>query len=403
MSQQKDAYTEQVLTIASKVERFVRDVVVPFEKDSRIGPHGPSDDLVHEMRELARVAGVLTPHILPDGTHLSQQETALVLRKSGLSPLGPTAVNTAAPDEGNMYLLGKIANPDQKARFLAPLVSGHQRSAFFMTEPATDGGAGSDPSMIQTVAVPDGKHWVITGRKAFITGAVGAKVGILMARTSEQNGKPAATMFLVDLPNPAIIVERVLDTIDSSMPGGHAVLRIDELRVHERDVLGELHHAFEFAQLRLSPARLSHCMRWLGAATRANAIATDYACRRQAFGKPLIDHEGVGFMVADNIIDLQQAELMIDWCAGVLDTGNLGTTESSMTKVAVSEMLYRVADRCVQIMGGTGVSRDTIVEWVFREIRAFRIYDGPTEVHKWSIAKKIKRDATNRETGDYAN
>jgi acyl-CoA dehydrogenase len=134
-------------------------------------------------------------------------------------------------------------------------------------------------------------------------------------------------------------------------------------------------------------------MRWLGAATRADEIATAYAISRQAFGKALIDHEGVGFMLADNLIDLKQAELMIDWCASVLDGGSPGTAESSMAKVAVSESLFRVADRCVQIMGGTGVSGDTIVEQVFREIRAFRIYDGPTEVHKWSLAKKIKREA----------
>jgi acyl-CoA dehydrogenase len=138
-------------------------------------------------------------------------------------------------------------------------------------------------------------------------------------------------------------------------------------------------------------------MRWLGACRRANEIATDYACRRQAFGKTLIDHEGVGFMLAENLIDLQQAALMINWCAGVLDEGHLGTAESSMAKVAVSEGLMRVADRCVQVMGGSGVTADTIVEQVFREIRAFRIYDGPTEVHKWSLAKKIKRDWKERQ------
>jgi acyl-CoA dehydrogenase len=157
-------------------------------------------------------------------------------------------------------------------------------------------------------------------------------------------------------------------------------------------MLGKSGEGFKYAQVRLSPARLSHCMRWHGLATRANEIATDYACRRQAFGKLLIDHEGVGFMLAENLIELKQAELMIDWCAGVLDSGSLGTAESSMAKVAVSEGLMRVADRCVQVMGGTGVSQDTIVEQCFREIRAFRIYDGPTEVHKWSLAKKIKRD-----------
>ena len=373
--------------IAAKVEAFVRDVVAPYERDPRCGPHGPSDELVTELRGKARAAGVLTPHILANGTHLHHREVAVILRAAGLSPLGPVAVNVAAPDEGNMYLLGKVATAEQKARFLAPLVAGEARSAFFMTEPATDGGAGSDPSMLQTIATRDGNGWRIDGRKAFITGAEGARVGIVMAKAEE-----GASLFLVDLPDPAIRIERVLDTIDSSMPGGHAIVAIERLRVTADQMLGAPGDGFKLAQVRLAPARLTHCMRWLGACTRANEIATDYANRRQAFGKPLIDHEGVGFMLAENVIDLKQAELMIDWCAGVLDTGALGTVESSMAKVAVSEALMRIADRCVQVMGGTGVSGDTIVEQIFREVRAFRIYDGPTEVHKWSLAKKIKRD-----------
>ncbi len=379
--------TDRAYEIAARVEAFVRETVIPYERDPRAGSHGPSDDLVQEMRVKARAAGVLTPHILGDGSHLTQRETAIVLIKSGLSPLGPLAVNTMAPDEGNMYLIGREGTPAQKARFLDKLVSGDARSAFFMTEPAAEGGAGSDPSMMQTTCHLDGNHWVINGRKAFITGAAGAGVGIVMAKSQD-----GACMFLVDLPNPAVRIERVLDTIDSSMPGGHSIVAIENLRVSPDQMLGASGEGFRYAQVRLSPARLSHCMRWLGCAIRAHEIASDYACRREAFGKKLVDHEGVGFMLAENMIDLQQSELMIDWCAGVLDGGSLGTVESSMAKVAVSEALYRVADRCVQVMGGTGVSGDTIVEQVFREIRAFRIYDGPTEVHKWSLAKKIKRD-----------
>jgi acyl-CoA dehydrogenase len=379
--------TDRAAAIARRVEAFVRDVVIPYERDARCGAHGPSDELVGELRALARTAGVLTPHILEDGSHLSQRETATVLKASGLSPLGPVAVNTMAPDEGNMFLLGKVASADQKARFLDPLVAGNARSAFFMTEPAAAGGAGSDPSMMQTTAVLDGNYWVINGRKAFITGAQGAKVAIIMAKSAD-----GACLFLADLPHPAICIERVLDTIDSSMPGGHSIVAINELRLPADQMLGQTGEGFKYAQLRLAPARLSHCMRWHGACARANEIAANYACKRHAFGKLLIDHEGVGFMLAENMIDLKQSELMIDWCADVLDSGAPGTVESSMTKVAVSEALMRIADRCVQVMGGTGVSGDTIVAQVFQEIRAFRIYDGPTEVHKWSLAKKIKRD-----------
>lgn len=385
-------HSPEAQQIASRVEDFVRTIVAPYEADARCGSHGPSDELGAELREKARAAGLLVPHIREDGSHFSHADTALILRKSGISPLGPIACHVMAPDEGNMYLLGKVGSDQIKRRFLAPLVAGDARSAFFMTEPAEEGGAGSDPSLMQTTCKRDGNHWVINGRKAFITGAEGAKIGIIMAKSIEADSEGAACMFLVDLPDPSIQIERVLETIDSSMPGGHAVIAIENLRVPADLMLGEAGEGFKYAQVRLAPARLTHCMRWLGVADRAQEIATDYACKRTAFGKQLIDHEGVGFMLAQNKIDLKACELMIDWCAGVLDTGEIGTTESSMAKTFVAETLFQIADRCVQVMGGTGVTGDTIVEQFFREIRAFRIYDGPTEVHKWSLAKRIKRD-----------
>jgi acyl-CoA dehydrogenase len=387
---------EAARNMAALVERFVREEIIPFESDKRLMAHGPSDNLVAEMRDRARASGVLTPQLLPDGEHRSHADTAIILRAAGLSPLGPLAVNAMSPDEANMYLLGKVASTAQKARFLSPLSEGSSRSAFFMTEPARDNGAGSDPYMMQTTARRDGDDWVINGRKVFITGAKGASIAIIMARTDEGSGAGAgirATLFLADLPDPAVRIERILDTIDNSMPGGHAEVAIENLRIPSCQVLGEVHQGFAYAQKRLAPARLTHCMRWLGACGRAQEIATAYAVKRRAFGKLLIDHEGVGFMLADNLIELKQAELMIDWAAAVLDAGEAGIAESSMAKVAVSESLFRIADRCVQIMGGTGISGDTVVERIFREVRAFRIYDGPSEVHRWSLAKKIKQKA----------
>jgi len=376
--------------IAARVDAFIRDVVIPYENDPRIGHHGPSDELSYELKEKARAAGLLSPHVGEEfgGMGLKHREIATVFRAAGYSMLGPVALNIMAPDEGNMALLEKVASAAQKEHFLRPLAAGRTRSAFFMTEP--DGGAGSDPSMMKTTARQDGNHWVISGRKTLITGADGATVGIVMAKTEE-----GATLFLCDLPDPAIRIERVLDTIDRTMPGGHSVITIDDLRVTSDQVLGEVGQGFKYAQVRLAPARLTHCMRWWGAARRAHDIATAYAMQRHAFGKALIDHEGVGFMLADNLIDLKQAELMIDWCAWVLDNAGHGAggAESSIAKVAVSEALFRIADRCVQILGGTGVTDDTPVHQIFRDIRAFRIYDGPTEVHKWSLAKKIKREA----------
>jgi acyl-CoA dehydrogenase len=379
---------ERELALADRTAAFVRDVVIPYEGDPRILHHGPSDELRLELQAKAKAAGLLSPHVGVEygGLGLKHREIATVFRAAGYSLLGPVALNCMAPDEGNMCLLEKVGSEAQKEQYLRPMAAG-ARSAFFMTEP--DDGAGSDPSMLKTAARRDGNHWVISGRKWLITGADGALFGIIMART--ENG---ATLFLTPMDDPAIVTERVLDTIDRTMPGGHAVMSINDLRVSSDQILGEVDHGFRYAQVRLAPARLTHCMRWWGAARRAQDIAAAYACRRQAFGRPLIDHEGVGFMLADNEIDLKQAELTIDWCAFVLDNVGHGggTAESSMAKVAVSEALFKIADRCVQILGGMGVTDDTPVHQIFRDIRAFRIYDGPTEVHKWSIAKRIKRE-----------
>jgi acyl-CoA dehydrogenase len=377
--------------IAASVEKFVRGAIIPYERDPRWTSHGPDANMVEEMRALARAAGLLAPHICAGGDHLSHRDTMIILRAAGLSPLGPIAVNAAAPDEGNMFLLWKVATAEQKALYLQPLRAGTVRSVFMMSEPAEDDGAGSDPSMLKTTAEPDGDHWVINGRKCFTSGLLGAKFGIVMAKTQD-----AATMFLIELPSPDIRVERVPETLDSTLPGSHPTSRIENLRVHRSAVLGEVGQGFKYAQVRLASGRLTHCTRWLGACVRAQEIASQYAVKRQAFGKPLIDHEGVGFKLAENLIAIKQCELLIDWCADALDGGASGTTESSMTKVAVSEALFRIADNCVQVMGGTGITRDTIIEQVFRELRTFRIYDGPTEVHLWSLAKRIKKETLGR-------
>jgi len=252
----------EVRALANRAEAFVRQVVVPYESDPRRDHHGaPTDALVTELRGRARAAGVLTPHIRADGAHLSQRETAVVLIRSGLSPLGPLACITMAPDEGYMYLIGHVGSPELKQRFLGPLIEGRGRSAFFLTEPAEWDGAGSDPSMMKTTCRKDGNHWIVNGRKSFITGAQGASVGIVMAVSEEAETRGGACMFLVDLPDPAIVIEHVPNTIDNSMPGGHATIRLDELRIPADQMLGQPGEGLQYAQVRLSPARLSHCMR----------------------------------------------------------------------------------------------------------------------------------------------
>ncbi len=384
--------TYEQRSLSDRTRAFVTEKIIPYEKDSRVTTHGPIDELRLELNELAREAGLFAPHVAEKwgGMGLNHTDMAIVFEAAGYSPLGPVALHCAAPDEGNMNLLAKVATPEQQETYLKPLASGETRSCFNMTEPS---GAGSDPTMLETTAVPDGNHFVINGRKWFITGANGAAFTIIMAHVPDGHGMQSGpTMFLAPMDADGICIERSQETMDSSFTGGPGQVVFENLRVPADSVLGEVGEAFRYVQVRLAPARLTHCMRWLGGASRAHDIATEYARNRKAFGKTLGEHEGVGFMLADNEIDLQQSRLMTWWTARELDEGSKARHESSMTKVAVSEALFRVTDRCVQILGGLGMTEDTMVNQMFREIRGFRIYDGPSEVHRWAIARRILKN-----------
>jgi acyl-CoA dehydrogenase len=377
--------TPKLEGLRDRTRSFIREQIIPFEKDPRQNEHGPSEDLRKELMELARKAGLLTPHASVEmgGLSLSHIEKAIVFEEAGYSSLGPTAMNIHAPDEGNIHLLEEIANPEQKERWLRPLVAGKIRSCFAMTEPAP--GAGSDPSMLMTVATKDGEGYLIDGQKWFITGADGADFVIIMARGEDGT----ATMFLSDMSDPGIELVRNMDAMDSCFTGGHGVLQFTNLRVSSKQILGELGKGFKNAQVRLAPARLTHCMRWLGQAQRAQDIAIAYAKKREALGKILGEHEGVGFMLADNDMDLQTSRLNIWHTAWLLDQGQRCNFESSRAKVICSEAEWRVVDRCVQILGGQGVTGETVLMKIFKDMRGFRIYDGPSEVHRWSMARKM--------------
>jgi acyl-CoA dehydrogenase len=376
--------------LQQRTRRFIADEIIPFEGDGRQTSDGPSEDLRDELVALARQAGLLTPHASRDfgGLGLSHVAKAIVFEEAGYSPLGPVALNIHAPDEGNVHLMEQVATPAQRERWLRPMVEGRLRSCFCMTEPPP--GAGSDPSMLQTTASKDGDHYVIDGLKHFITGATGAGFAIVMARMDDGS----VTMFLSDMDRPGIRVERQMDALDSCFVGGHGVVSFEGVRVPAEDVLGQPGKGLRYAQVRLAPARLTHCMRWLGAARRAHDVAVDYARTRHAFGQPIAAHEGVSFMLADNEIDMHAARLTIWHCAWLLDQGARGRHESSVAKVLCSEAQWRTVDRCVQILGGSGVS-ESIVARIFRDMRAFRIYDGPSEVHRWSIGNRIARGSTS--------
>jgi len=392
--------SDEILSLRDATRTFVRDVVMPYETDPRQDEHGPSEALRKELVAHAKSAGLLTLHASTEmgGRGLSHIAKAVVFEESGYSWLGPTAMNIHAPDEANIHLMEEVATASQKERWLRPQVQGEIRSCFAMTEPAP--GAGADPSMLQTAAVREGNGYRISGRKWFITGAAGASYVIVMARLQDVG----ATMLLADMNQPGISIVRKMDALDRCFTGGHCVLEFDNVYVPDEHVLGEPGQGFRYAQLRLAPARLTHCMRWLGQARRAHDAAVAYAGTRQAFGRPIAEHEGVGFMLADNDMDLQTARLHIWHTAWLLDQGQRCNFESSRAKVVCSEAQWRVADRCVQILGGQGVTSEKEVMRIFADMRAFRIYDGPSEVHRWSMARKIiHADAGSKPVSEVVN
>jgi acyl-CoA dehydrogenase len=386
--------TAEQAAIAARIAAFVADEVVPYEADELHRADGIRAETVEALRARARSAGVYGPQLPADlgGLGLDWRGTALALEEAGASLLGPLALNCAAPDEGNMHLLARIARPEQRERYLRPLAEGRTRSCFAMTEPAP--GAGSDPTMLRTRATRDGDGWSIDGRKWFVTGADGAAFAIVMARTSDdRDPRRGATMFLVDAGTPGFEVVRRIGSLDHGFLGGHCELRFERCRVPDEAVLGEVDLGFEYAQVRLAPARLTHCMRWLGAARRALEIASANAGQRSSGGRTLGEHQMVQAQLADSAIELHAARLMIWHAAWMLDTGDPAREESSMAKVFVAEVAGRVVDRAIQLCGALGVSDDLPLGVLYRELRAFRIYDGPSEVHRAAIARRVLRRA----------
>lgn len=377
--------SNELLELQQKVREFIQQEVIPLESDPRQDSHGPSEALRQELVSRARRWGLLTPHASQEmgGLGWSHLQKAVAFEEAGYSALGPIALNIHAPDEGNIHLLDAVANDAQKQRWLRKLVAGEIRSCFAMTEPAP--GAGSDPSMLQTTAIEDGDDYIINGRKWLITGADGASVAIIMAKMEDGS----ASMFLTDTNVEGFTLEKNMNAMDSCFSGGHGILRFENLRIPKENVLGEIGKGFKYAQVRLAPARLTHCMRWLGQARRAHDIATQYARERQSFGKRLGDHQGVGFMLADNEMDILTTRLAVHYCAQVLDLGEKGNYESSLVKVISSEGIWRVVDRSVQILGGQAMTDESVVCKIFKDARGFRIYDGANEVHRMSIAKKL--------------
>ena len=379
--------------LTRRTRSFVQEVVLPLE-DEHAGDitAAGGDDVRLVLQGEARRRALLAPHgpVEHGGLGLGMVDRAPVFEAAGYSLFGPLALNIAAPDEGNVHLLAHVATPDQKERFLAPLVAGEVRSAFAMTEPAP--GAGADPSALSTTASRVPRGWRLNGRKWFITGADGAGFFIVMARTSGEHGETkGATMFLVLADTPGLSVGRHIGTLDRSMVGGHCEVALDGVTVPDDAVLGEVDEGFRYAQVRLGPARMTHVMRWLGAARRAHDVALRHVAGREAFGGRLADLGMVQQHLADNEIDIAATRALLMTACWELDRGERASQATSIAKTFGAEAIGRIVDRSVQVCGGLGVSDDLPLARLSREVRPFRIYDGPSEVHRWSIARRAVR------------
>lgn len=389
----------EVAELARRTAAFIREVVIPVEEQHggaltrSGGDSSVSGEIRARLQQAAREAGVFAPQVSPEygGRGLDMRASAVVFEEAGYSLFGPLALNIAAPDEGNMHLLERIATPEQRARYLRPLAAGEVRSCFAMTEPAP--GAGSDPASLMTRArrLPAG-GWAIDGRKWFITGADGAAFAICMARTSGEPGdRGGATMFLVDAANPGMKVVRHIDTLDESLFGGHCEVVFDNCIVPDDAVLGDVDQGFAGARVRLGPARMTHCMRWIGIARRAQDIAVASTAERRGFGSRLAELGMVQQMIADNEIDIAASRGLILQACRELDQGRSAAQSTAIAKTFTSEAVWRVVDRALQMCGALGVSGDVLLSRFLREVRPFRIYDGPSETHRWAIAKRVVR------------
>lgn len=379
----------------TRIAQFIADVVIPAEQSAFAD--GLTDHLRSNLQAAAKTAGIWAPQASAalGGGGFRFDDAAVLLEEAGTSLLGPLALNCAAPDEGNIHMLDAIATADQRERFLIPLAHGDVRSCFAMTEPPP--GAGSDPAALITQATRAPGGWRISGEKHLITGAQGAAFTIVMARDANTAG---ATMVLMSSDNPGFAITGHARTIDATMLGGHCTVRFENAFVPDEDVLGEPGEGLRYAQVRLAPARLTHCMRWLGAARRAHEIALRRSVKRELFGHRLADLGMAQQLIADNEIDLAAARALLWQAAWQLANGDKGTESSSRAKVHISEAVGRIVDRSVQLAGGLGTSEEMVIGRIYADVRAFRIYDGASEVHRMSIAKRVARRALAAEFPD---
>ena len=383
----------EIEVVRSRTRAFIEEHVLPLESDpENFSEHEniPLDRLA-PLQAKAKAAGLWAPQSPKEfgGMALPIVGWAAMYEEAGRAVFGPLAFNCMAPDDGNMNLLSKVGTPAQKEKWLRPIIDGKVRSSFAMTEPAP--GGGSDPTMIRTRAEKKNGKWVITGRKWFITGAAEAAHFILVAKTSDDKRR-GLTAFLYHKDQPGWRIVRRIGIMGPEEHGGHCELEFDGLEVADEDVLMTVGDGLKATQIRLGPARLTHCMRWLGLSKRCMEIAQAYVADRTGFGIRLADRESVQMKLGEVAHQIAIGRLLVMHAAWKLDQGDRARKEVSMAKLHCADTLHNAADTAIQLNGARGYSKDTILEWVYRAARAARLVDGASEVHKMVLARFMREE-----------
>jgi acyl-CoA dehydrogenase len=383
--------TAELAADAKRVDAFVADEIIPLEADpAHYDAYGNIDmPVLQSLRAKVKAAGLWAPQIpkAQGGMGYGPTGMAVLYEAMNQSIFGPVAFNCAAPDDGNMYILNKVASQQQKARWLQPIIDGDVRSSFAMTEPAP--GGGSDPGMIQTTATRKNGRWVINGRKWYITGAGEAGHFILIAKTGS-DARNGLTAFLFHRDDPGWRIERRIGIMGPEEHGGHCELIFDGLTLDDDRMLMGEGQGLKVTQIRLGLARLTHCMRWLGLARRAVAIAADYAANRQGFGIKLADRESIQIKLGQAAMDIEIGRVMVMRAAWRIEQGSKARQDISIAKIHVSQLLNRVTSDAIQICGARGYSKDTVLEWIYRYGRQALLVDGATEVHQMVINRFLQ-------------
>ena len=376
----------------ARLQAFVTKHIVPLEVEKKnFDEYGNIDlTVLQSLRAKVKQAGLWAPQIPIEQGGLGYGPTgmAVLYEAMNYSIFGPAAFNCAAPDDGNMYILNKVATKEQKDRWLQPIINGEVRSSFAMTEPAP--GGGSDPSMIRTTAKRVNGKWVINGRKWYITGAGEAGHFILVAKTGD-SARDGLTAFLFHRDDPGWHIERRIGIMGPEEHGGHCELIFDKMELDDDRVLMGEGKGLKVTQVRLGLARLTHCMRWLGLAKRAVNIASDYASNRSGFGIKLIDRESIQMKLGQAAMDIEIGRVMVMRAAWRIEQGSKARQDISMAKIHVSQLLNRVTSDSIQICGARGYSTDTVLEWIYRYGRQALLVDGATEVHQMVISRFLQQ------------